>query len=416
MAALNPRAVRGACPDLLHPMQSGDGWLVRIKPPIGGLTPAGLTALARGARRYGNGLIEATARGNLQLRGFSPASTASFADEMIDLGLAAAEPSLERIRNILVAPLAGDDPQAAPDCLAVAYGLEQALNEGPDLRLLPAKFGFAVDAGGLLPLQETSADVQLIPVKGTWVVRGAGCRRAVHGTAQDAVSAALRLARACLALFRRQDGQRLRHVAERDEAALWRAADLHPTADASLVVSSTGQPLGSLRYGNGRGTFGLLAPFGAMDAGMLVGLADLMQRIGSPSLTIGPWRSLHLRGVPDQHVAAVSAFASDYGFVTDAHDPRQRVTACAGAPACAAATVPARHDAAVLAAALSIHGGRVHVSGCTKGCASSTPADVTFVGQGGRYALIEAGSTVDTPVVTGLDVTAAVDYLKRHHA
>ncbi|TWT10904.1 precorrin-3B synthase [Reyranella sp. CPCC 100927] len=416
MATLNPRAVRGACPDLLHPMQSGDGWLVRIKPPIGGLTPVGLTALAHGARRYGNGLIEATARGNLQLRGFSSASTASFADEMIDLGLAAAEPAVERIRNILVAPLAGDDPQAAPDCLAVARALEEAVNEAPDLRSLPAKFGFAVDAGGLLPLHETAADVQLWPVQGAWAVRGAGCRRALHGTAQDAVAVALRLARACVALFRHQGERRLRHIAERDEAALWTAADLRPTADASPVVSSAGQSLGSLGYGNGRGTFGLLAPFGAMDADMLVGLADLMQRIGSLSLTIGPWRSLHLRGVPDHQVAAVSAFASDRGFVKDAHDPRQRVTACAGAPACAAATVPARHDAVVLAAVLSIHGGRVHVSGCTKGCASSTPADVTFVGHGGRYALIEAGSTVDAPVVTGLDVTAAVDYLKRHHA
>ena len=49
--------VQGWCPGALRPMQSGDGLVVRIRPPLGRLTPAQAKAIAKAAGTHGNGII-----------------------------------------------------------------------------------------------------------------------------------------------------------------------------------------------------------------------------------------------------------------------------------------------------------------------------------------------------------------------
>ena len=60
---------RGACPTLGRPMRTGDGLLARLRPEDCRLTLAQLRAVARGADTFGNGILEVTARGSLQIRG-----------------------------------------------------------------------------------------------------------------------------------------------------------------------------------------------------------------------------------------------------------------------------------------------------------------------------------------------------------
>ena len=70
---------RGACPSLAAPMPTGDGWLVRLT-LAEGLTPGAARAgWPRSAERLGNGLIEITARGSLQVRGLRRARRAALA-------------------------------------------------------------------------------------------------------------------------------------------------------------------------------------------------------------------------------------------------------------------------------------------------------------------------------------------------
>ena len=82
---------KGWCPSLLQPMESGDGWLVRIKPRAASLNASAVRALAEAASRYGNGQIDLTARANLQVRGLSPASAEAFAEIALTHGLSASE-------------------------------------------------------------------------------------------------------------------------------------------------------------------------------------------------------------------------------------------------------------------------------------------------------------------------------------
>ncbi|MDX1464635.1 MAG: cobalamin biosynthesis protein CobG, partial [Halomonas sp.] len=54
--------VRGWCPGAWRPMATGDGLLVRVRPPMGRLTRAQMLSLCEAAETWGSGLIELTRR------------------------------------------------------------------------------------------------------------------------------------------------------------------------------------------------------------------------------------------------------------------------------------------------------------------------------------------------------------------
>src|SRR6266849_2130121 len=81
---------RGICPGLSVPMPTGDGLLVRLMPTA----PVQLDAMVgfcEAARLYGNGTIEISARGSLQVRGLTPRSAPLFASAVAALGIATHE-------------------------------------------------------------------------------------------------------------------------------------------------------------------------------------------------------------------------------------------------------------------------------------------------------------------------------------
>jgi precorrin-3B synthase len=128
---------------------------------------------------------------------------------------------------------------------------------------------------------------------------------------------------------------------------------------------------------------GLAAPFGRVEARQLRDLVSSCAKAGASEIRLSPWRALYVDAVVDAT-----------GFITDDNDPLLRIEACPGAPACASATVDTRADVLRLAGMNLV--GSIHVSGCAKGCARSAPADLTLVGQEGRYGVIRNGTARDS--------------------
>jgi precorrin-3B synthase len=115
---------RGWCPDVHAPMPSGDGLLTRVKPPGGRLPAKALRAIADGAERYGNGVIELTSRGNIQIRGLTTGSAPRFAAAMVAAGLADPDQARESRRNVITIPPCDDRRVAAiEEALATIPGL-----------------------------------------------------------------------------------------------------------------------------------------------------------------------------------------------------------------------------------------------------------------------------------------------------
>ena len=151
---------KGWCPGALRPMETGDGLLARVRAPRGRLSLDQAAAVAESALACGNGAIGLSARGNLQLRGVSEGTLSDLHARLRDVGLIDADPQIERLRNIVASPVDDLDPDALLDLGPSVATLERRLAEDVDLRRLPAKFSFVLDAQGRLPLADVDADIR----------------------------------------------------------------------------------------------------------------------------------------------------------------------------------------------------------------------------------------------------------------
>ncbi|GAN76826.1 hypothetical protein [Acidisphaera rubrifaciens] len=352
-------ARRGWCPDIHAPLEAGDGWLLRVKPPFGRLPPAMTDHICDVAARWGNGVIEVSSRGNLQLRGIAADRLDAARACLIACGAASPDPVEEAQRNLAVSPLAGIDATVHPATRWVAETTAACLRTPG----LPAKLGVVVDGGGAFVLGRQAGGVTLS-------LRGEVCAIDAGDAAPPALVDAL--ARAIAA----------RLVVVRGEAD--RDAE---TTGAGLLSYGTGHAL-------------VLTPaFGQTDAAALRAIG------GSVTLHLAPGR----RMVIADATPALLRRARDAGFVTEPDDPRLRTTACAGAPRCASARQATHALANRLAGQIA---GRLHVSGCAKGCGQPGRADVTLVGEDEGYALVRDGRAWDMPVLRSLTPDACVAALR----
>jgi precorrin-3B synthase len=351
---------RGWCPSLLRPMESGDGWLVRVRPRAAVITAAVARAVSEAARRYGNGRIEITNRANLQIRGLRVETIPLFVAAMEAAGAA---DEREGSPTILVSPLAGADPGVAPNTLSIAQSVVRAFDTDAE-RVWSPKFGIVIDGGGVMPLTGVSLNVTLRAADGRWRLNDRDI------TAAEAAPHVLALAR---------------------------------TSPFAPRRTSPAPALGFHPYGPDRlGAVLLAPPFGQMQAAQLASLAGLAERWGDGAIRPTPWKSLAVAGVAVWDEGFLRDAADQIGIMSNPADRRQGIVTCAGAPACLRATVETLDAALALAAGRAEGDPPIHLSGCAKGCAHPGPAAVTLVGERGQFAFIRHGRPGDEAEARGL--------------
>lgn len=372
--------IKGWCPGALRPMRSGDGLVVRIRPPLGRLTPAQAAAIAQAAAAHGNGIIDLSARANLQLRGVTETSHPGLIDDLRAQGLIDPDIETESLRNLIVTPFRDGETTA------LAAKLTAALARMPRM---PGKFGFALDTGPRPILTAASADIRVErSAEGRLILRPDGCPlgQLVSDLAEDAVA----MAEWFVARGGVSNG--------RGRMAALIARGVVPPGCNTLPAEALPQPKPGLHP---EGALVALA-FGQMRAETLAAIAAL-----GHELRPTPWRMLFLVGA--------TTLPSIPGLIADQGDPLLRVTACTGAPACPQALGETRSLARALAPYLA-PGQNLHVSGCAKGCAHPGPANLTLTATAQGYDLVRNGGAADTPGLKGLSTTAALDHLKALHA
>ena len=384
---------RGWCPGALMPMETGDGWLVRIHPPGGRLSAEALDRLAALAAEHGNGLVDITARANLQMRGVRPETHPPLVAELLAAGLVDPREGDGPYRPVLTGPLAGRDAGDLRDVAALSEAVEARLKS---VAGLPAKVLVRVHGGGLSP-GRGDADIRLV-AGGDHLVLVTADR--AYRVAPDDVPEAVAVLLGRLAIHHRarpQAVRRLRDVDAGEVAAL--AASLGLPAVPMPPAPPVSRGVGIVAERGGSRAALAAAPFGRTTSAGLAALAALVRRHGAFDLRLTPWRGVALTGLSD--AGAALAGLAGLGFIVDAADPRLAVDACPGAPACARGEAPAQVDAALMAAALPADldaGFTLHVSGCAKGCARSSPATLTLVARDGLYDVVSAGRASDPPV------------------
>ncbi|MVO15646.1 precorrin-3B synthase [Parasedimentitalea huanghaiensis] len=384
MSAPSPK-VYGWCPGALRPMMSGDGLVVRIRAPLGRLSSEQAQAVADLSQRHGNGLLDVSARSNLQMRGVSEDNHPALIAALQDLGLVDTDAAAESRRNLLITPFwsKGDKTHT------LAQQLSNALVSATDLSL-PGKFGFTVDTGPAPILRNTAADIRIEHNADGLILLADGAQTGLPVTTGTAVEEALALARWFLNQGGAPDGRgRMKTLIARRARPSAHVAPLGTPAESpTLGQTATGQLVG-LEFGQIPATsFAELATHGA--------------------LRLTPWRALLVEGATN--------IAPQPGLILDATDPRLRVSVCTGAPGCTQALSSTRQLARDLAPHVPSDA-TLHLSGCTKGCAHPAAAPLTLTATApDTFDLIRNGTASDHPAKTHLsaaDLRASPDILTK---
>lgn len=393
-----------ACPGLLRIVSALDGGICRIKLAGGVITAAQAHAVAEAAERYASGVIEATNRGNLQIRGIS-GDHQSLIGRLLEAGLGPSNPASDDVRNLMLSPTAGVDPRQLFDARPLARQILDSLENHPGFHDLSPKFALSLDGGEGLVMLEHPHDLWLAAMQvggETLVAFGlAGC------PAHDSPVGAVRLDQAhglviaALELFldsARPEQTRMRHLLAQmpiqtfiqqlstrlksplrtDESiTTWRREGIQPNRHIGHYPQAE----------SGLVAVGAVVPLGRLTPSMLTQAANLATQLGDGTLSMTPWQSLMLRNVASEHAEQALSGLQDAGLIISAEQPLAQLIACTGSAACAKGLADTKSDALKLAG--DLHSSQpVHVSGCKRSCAAAHIAPVTLLAvSSGRYDL-----------------------------
>ncbi|MFH9348678.1 cobalamin biosynthesis protein CobG [Kitasatospora sp. NPDC017646] len=392
-AAVPDRGRADACPGALRLHTADDGGLARVRLPGGLLTDRQALALSEASQALGDGELETTSRGNVQLRGLAPDCAAELAERLRVVGLLPSD-THERVRNIVASPLAGLDALGNADVQAWVRELDARLCASDWAAGLSGKFLFALD-DGRGDVAALDADVTLIAASGGPALLRLG--RADRGHSVEAgqeVTAVLDAARAFLDALR-GSGRRAWHLRE--------VPDLLPAGSVPLpATSAVAAPAGALP--------------GGLSVGMRFGRASAVQwrelvAASAGELRLTPWRGVVLPGAPADRLPALAAA----GFRTEPGSAWERATACTGLPGCAKSLADVRADATRAletgtgagtgagpgtGSGTGTGGLPVHWSGCERRCGHPAGrwVDVLATGHGYRVTVNGPTTTAGAPV------------------
>ncbi|MFD5149075.1 cobalamin biosynthesis protein CobG [Streptomyces sp. NPDC058401] len=380
-----------ACPGALRLHAADDGYLARVRIPGGLLTARQASVLATAADRFGDGHLELTSRGNVQLRGLAEGCGAGLAELLDAAGLLPA-PGHERVRNIVATPLSGIGSAGRPHVTPWVGELDRLLCASARATALSGRFLFAVD-DGRGDVAALDPDVTLLGgPRGRALVRLGAAPDAVEVDAADAPRAAL-LAAEYFLDSADAAGTRAWRVSELPAVHALEAAEFAVRLRAAGIAADTVPEVAwpyappPRPWGPGTGdrtALCVLPPLGRLTADQWRVLVDVSgSGVGDGEgadgegadgeLRITPWRSIVLprastRRPVDGYARLVAA-----GLSVAPDGPWESVTACTGRPGCAKALADVRADARAVVDAdggtpAGPAGAPVHWSGCERRC------------------------------------------------
>ena len=178
------RTAADRCPGVVRVHDAVDGGLVRVRVPGGYLTGGQVEALASASRAFGDGNLDLTSRGNVQLRGVRGGTAEALADALDAAGLL---PSVthDTARNVVASPLLDLEATVAeidagvlaleplPGRFLLGVGTRDVLSVRPDLALVDDRLvvdGRDAGLGSVTGLLEAAA--HFLDIRGgAWRVR-----------------------------------------------------------------------------------------------------------------------------------------------------------------------------------------------------------------------------------------------------
>jgi ferredoxin-nitrite reductase len=374
------------------------------------------------------------------MRGVQSAPRAELLTGLQTVGLAAIEPQMDRLRNIMASPTAGIDRGEILDVSPWVRELDAYLQSHRELAGLPAKFSIGLDGGGMVGIGTRSPvawehrynEIQLsaverdgdnyfhlalggdssAPMVGERVlvdtgllIELEGCTAAVAALAevyldyvnthpQESKPRRMKhlLADWGLAGYLDRVNQKL-STSVRAGFVLnlscnpnTKSPDPPLQLPSPLSPSACYQHLGihpqrqeNLYY------IGVSLPLGQLTIEQLLGLSEIATNFGSSQIRLTPWQTILLPDLPQEKVDKVLQELEGLGLSLPKNPVATAIVACAGKPGCVKAATDTQAHALALADDLDRHlhldrPVNIHFTGCPKSCAQSSPAEITLLG------------------------------------
>jgi sulfite reductase beta subunit-like hemoprotein len=419
----------------IYPIRGGpDRYLLRVRIPLGRVSPRHLRALADTAGRYATGGgVHLTTRQDVHIYGVEMRRIEGALSFLAEAGLITREACGDTVRNTVVCPFAGISPDEVFDVTPYAQALGSRLLRHPLGQRLPRKFKIAFEGcGGAdhvgLPYQDMGVRAVVSPEgRPGFRIHVAGGLGALPqaGFPLEPFTPACRLwstAEALLRIFDRMGDRtnrgraRLKFVAGRLGSEAFRRLlfDERDTVETSvpgrgpalpepLVPKSMPTPAqdglsawtGAMRQRQAdRLALPVRIPLGDISTERLRSLADVTERVGA-GVRFTPAQGILLVDVPEPEADGVAVSLRDEGFQPPS---AVSIVRCAGTDTCTVGVTRVRGLAALMEEKISSletamrrrRPVTIKISGCPNGCGHHLVGDIGLRGVarnvGGRLA------------------------------
>jgi sulfite reductase (ferredoxin) len=408
-------------------------YMCRIRCTGGAVSPTRLSALADLADRYGSSFLHLTTREDVQIHDIAIGRIPSLLRDLAAIGLSSRGGGGNTVRNVLVSPEAGHDPEELFDVGPWADALVERIIREKDSWNLPRKFKIAFSSSDRDTAMAGFNDLGFFPVVSSaglpgfevWVAGGLGGKPRPALLLRAWLPASeLHLATTAIKKFfdangnrRNKRAARLRFLRDRfgDEGLLEHldraieaersrgfeplepvAADVVQYADAPPSAPEIGFPgwlAANVRIHPRTGTAEVRVPvlLGDLSASTAHALGRGLASFGERALRVGMRQDIVLVGIPTGRLPEVHSLLRSVDLAAETGGVEE-VVACTGADTCKlglclpkGAVRAVREEIARSGLAQAGFAGlRVHISGCPNSCAQHMVADLGFFGAARR--------------------------------
>ena len=392
-----------SCPGLFCPTIVIDGILTRIRTPGGIVSCVQLSTLARVMERSGCLQLLITNRANIQLRSVENLTEFDLND-LQDAGLAARNPDVDHLRNVMASPMAGLE-LGAFDVVPALREIEQYICGTPKLAALNAKFSIGIDGGERVSVRDRANDIWLVAENGGYrLVLNLGQEWRSEMVSDDPVELVRAVADRYLQYadqvvnksvkHRRSRKPRLRDVIEciGKERFLDGLVDCTISEDRASPVPTLGKwgeaELLHSQEDPHRIGLEIVCALGKLTIEQINGLIAVLEGFDLSEIRLTPWQTFIIPNVLRSSLKSIKIALSAIPLNPNSNHPAWGVIACSGKSGCASAATYAQEHAQRLIAQLAKCPDRsfpsIHISGCEKLCAqprgSDTDRDIVLIG------------------------------------
>jgi len=412
---------------LFYVAPAQDSFMIRLRVPACEISAHQFHGLAELAADVGNGHVDLTTRGNLQLRELRPRDLVTVLTRVRELGLTSQGAGADNIRNVTASPNSGFDPNELLDVRPYAKAVHHYIMNHRDCYGLPRKFNIAFDNGGGLTVaadtndiafiatrvsEKSSADFQsassAAPAPGVYFRVQLGGITGHQDFARDTgllinPTEAIAVSAAMVRVFA-ENGDRTNRKKARlkyllDKWGFERFLDetqkklSFPLVRVPLAACEPRRPL--IKHGwigpykqaqPGLTSIGVGIPIGRMSSKQMHSLASLAANFGKGELRLTIWQNVIIPHVPNALVASACRQLQHLGFTTEASSTTSGIVACTGSRGCKYAAADTKGAAAALGKHLEKSDLAVeqpvnlHFTGCAHSCAQHYCGDIGYIG------------------------------------